>query len=212
MAPRFCRTGLSERSGRLNRGHGIWPRSRGAGSAGEALPVSGLPLARRVLHAPFRGAFAIAAAPLWLEAATLRVAAPHSFPLSGESMTAEIRAPRRHDLPSLFECVRTYEFHLLQPGGTADPGMPEDAILSVRNRIVEVDLRQRCWIAVEGSTVLGFCCWGWLDEVARQAKTILICVRPEARKSGLGSQLQERRMLEMREQGARELHTWSVDP
>lgn len=127
-------------------------------------------------------------------------------------MPAEIREPRRGDLASLFDCVATYDFHLLQPGRVADPEMPEDAILSVRNRIVEVDLRERCSVAVNGGTVLGFCCWGWLDEAARSAKTILICVRPEARKLGLGSRLQERRMQEMRDQGARELHTWSVDP
>jgi GNAT superfamily N-acetyltransferase len=127
-------------------------------------------------------------------------------------MPAEIRPPRRGDLPSLFDCVRTYEFHLLTPGSVADPGFPDDAILAVRNRVVEVDLQQRCSVAVDGGTVLGFCCWAWLDEAARAAKTVLICVRPEARRLGLGSRLQERRMQEMREQGARELHTWSVDP
>lgn len=127
-------------------------------------------------------------------------------------MPVEIRPPRRGDLPSLFECVRTYDFYLLTPGSVADPGFPVDAILTVRNRIVEVDLQQRCSVAVDGGTVLGFCCWDWLDEAERQAKTVLICVRPEARKLGLGSRLQQRRMQEMRELGARELHTWSVDP
>jgi GNAT superfamily N-acetyltransferase len=127
-------------------------------------------------------------------------------------MTVEIRGPRQDDLDGVFDCVRTYDFHLLQPGGIADPGFPEDAILAVRNRIVEIDLQKRCWVAAGDGRILGFCCWGWLDEVARKARTILICVRPEARKFGIGSLLQERRMLEMREAGARELHTWSVDP
>ncbi len=127
-------------------------------------------------------------------------------------MSAAIRAPQQQDLDSLFECVRTYDFHLLRPGAVADPELPADAMLTVRNRIVEVDLQRRCWIAEDGGRVLGFCCWGWLDEPARKAKTILICVRPDARKLGLGSLLQARRMREMQEQGARELHTWSVDP
>lgn len=60
--------------------------------------------------------------------------------------------------------------------------------------------------------LLGFCCWDWQEETSQVAKTVLITVVPEARSSGVGAMLQNRRLDEMRELGAREVHTYSDDP
>lgn len=127
-------------------------------------------------------------------------------------MTVEVCAPTEADVEAIFPCVATYGWYRLGTGAVADIDFPADAIFSVRNRVVQVDLRMKCSIARRGEEVLGFCCWDWYDESARSAKTILLCVVPTARELGIGSMLQQRRMAEMRKAGARELHTWSVDP
>ena len=97
-------------------------------------------------------------------------------------------------------------------GRVADPEFPADAVLQVRNAISHFDLRERCWLAEREGSVLGFCSWDWLDREKGSAKTLLIVVLPAARSLGVGSLLQRRRMLEMRAEGAREVHTWSDDP
>ena len=128
-------------------------------------------------------------------------------------MSVEIRAPEEADLEGLFDCLRAYGFYLIGSSeGLADPDFPEDAILGLRNRITSLDVEERCFVAVDGSEVLGACAWDWIDEARGTAKTVLIHVLPAARRRGVGARLQERRMLEMRRRGAVELHTWSVDP
>jgi N-acetylglutamate synthase-like GNAT family acetyltransferase len=128
-------------------------------------------------------------------------------------MELEIRAPGEADLDSLFDCLRTYGFHLLGGAGpVVDPEFDDDAVLAVRNRVAQVDLADKCFVAVNVGEVAGFCCWAWLDEARGIAKTVLICVRPERRERGVGARLQQRRMDDMRARGARELHTWTVDP
>jgi N-acetylglutamate synthase-like GNAT family acetyltransferase len=126
-------------------------------------------------------------------------------------MSAIIRRVEARDVDAVFECLRTYGFHLLG-GPSADPDFPAGAVLSVRNAISHFDLRERCWLAEREGTVLGFCNWAWIDEAQGTAKTLLIVVLPAARSLGVGSLLQQRRMEEMRELGAREVHTWSDDP
>ncbi|HLS46972.1 MAG TPA: GNAT family N-acetyltransferase [Gemmatimonadales bacterium] len=126
-------------------------------------------------------------------------------------MSVTVRPIADDDVDGAIECLRSYGFHLLG-GRLADPDFPEDAILTVRNRIVHADFSERCWIAEREGRILGFCDWAWIDRDAGIAKTNLITVLPEARSLGVGSLLQRRRMAEMREQGARELHTWSDSP
>lgn len=127
-------------------------------------------------------------------------------------MSIEIRRPGEGDLDSLFSCLKTYHLHLLGTASVTDPDFPGDAILSVRNAFCYVNLAEKCWIAEQGQQVLGFCCWDWNDPAQKSAKTILISVLPEARSLGIGSLLQQRRMNEMYEAGAKEVHTWSDDP
>lgn len=127
-------------------------------------------------------------------------------------MSIEIRRPREADLDGLFHCLKSYHFHLLGTAGLSDPDFAEDAILSVRNAICHVDLAEKSWIAEQEQQVLGFCCWGWNDTAQKSAKTILMCVLPEAHSLGIGSLLQQRRLDEMYEEGAKEVHTWSDRP
>jgi ribosomal protein S18 acetylase RimI-like enzyme len=126
-------------------------------------------------------------------------------------MTTVIRRLEEQDIGGVLACLRTYGFHLLD-GRVADSDFPDDAVLSVRNAISDFDLRERCWLAERDGSVLGFCSWDWLDQPQRLAKTLLIVVLPAARSLGVGSMLQRRRMAEMKEAGAREVHTWSDDP
>lgn len=128
-------------------------------------------------------------------------------------MADEVRPPKERELAGVFACLRTYGFRLLGSAGpVADPDFSNDAVLSLRNRLTYVDLEDKCFVATSGGEVAGLCCWAWLDERRGIAKTVLICVLPELRNRGFGALLQERRMRDMRERGARELHTWSVDP
>ena len=126
-------------------------------------------------------------------------------------MSPTIRRVEQRDVDAVLACLRTYGFHLLGDR-YADPDFPADAVLSVRNAISDFDLRERCWLAEADGSVLGFCSWDWLDAGKGTAKTLLIVVLPAARSLGVGSRLQRRRMQEMREHGAREVHTWSDDP
>ncbi|HZP83501.1 MAG TPA: GNAT family N-acetyltransferase [Chthonomonadaceae bacterium] len=127
-------------------------------------------------------------------------------------MSLTIRRPDESALPGLFRCLQTYRLHLLGQTEVADPDFAGDALLSVRNAICHVNLAEKCWVAEQEGQILGFCCWDWRDRAQQSAKTILISVLPEARSLGIGSLLQQRRMDEMHEQGAREVHTWSDDP
>lgn len=126
-------------------------------------------------------------------------------------MTIVVRRVSAGDVDGVLECLRSYGFHLLG-GRHADPEYPADAVLQVRNAVSHFDLSRHCWVAEGSGGILGFCSWEWLDRSRRQAKTLLITVLPSARSLGVGSLLQERRMSEMREEGAREVHTWSDDP
>lgn len=123
-----------------------------------------------------------------------------------------LRRPMETDLDGVLACLAAYRFHVLAAGPLADPDFPVDALLTVRNRICVIDLAERCFVAEQNRLVVGFCCWDWLDLSARQAKTVLISVRDEARGAGLGRLLQIARQDDMRRAGAREIHTWSDDP
>jgi GNAT superfamily N-acetyltransferase len=125
---------------------------------------------------------------------------------------AEIVRPAANHIPSLFACLADYGVHQLGATAQADPDFEPDAILTVRNALARVDLASKCWLADRDGRVLGFCCWNWLDRARGHAKTVLLSVRHDARKLGIGSLLQQRRVEEMREQGASEVHTWSDDP
>ena len=127
-------------------------------------------------------------------------------------MSVEIRPPGEADLDGLFRCLEAYRLHRLGGAGVTDTDFAADAILSVRNAICYIDLAEKCWVAEQDGQLLGFCCWGWRDRAQQSAKTILISVLPEVRSLGVGSLLQQKRMDEMREQGAHEVHTWSDDP
>lgn len=124
----------------------------------------------------------------------------------------ELRRPDESHVSAILRCLGAYHFHVFGDTDSADPDFPQDAILSLRNGICHVDLQQRCWIAEHDGSVVGFCCWAWQDQNQRSAKTVLISVLPEARSLGVGPLLQQQRLDEMREQGAREVHTWSDDP
>lgn len=126
-------------------------------------------------------------------------------------MSVIVRRVEQRDVDDVLTCLRTYGFHLLG-GRLADPDFPADAVLSVRNAVSHFDLRERCWLAERDGHVLGFCSWDWLEEPQGAAKTLLIVVLPAARSLGVGSLLQRRRMEEMQELGAVEVHTWSDDP
>lgn len=127
-------------------------------------------------------------------------------------MDIEVRRADESLRDGIFDCLRAYRFHLLGEEMRADPDFPEEAILSVRNAICSINLEEKCWVATRGTKVLGFCCWDWRDVALRSAKTVLITVVPEARSLGIGSLLQRRRLEEMGEQGAVDVHTWSDDP
>lgn len=124
----------------------------------------------------------------------------------------ELRAPTEQDIPGIFRCLASYRLHPLGGSDTVDPDFAPDVILSVRNSICDVNLEEKCWVAEGEGRLLGFCCWDWQDEREGIAKTVLITVVPEARSTGVGYLLQLRRLDEMREEGAREVHTWSDDP
>jgi GNAT superfamily N-acetyltransferase len=116
------------------------------------------------------------------------------------------------DVRGIFECLAVYNVHLLDEGPRADRNFSEETIISVRNSISHINFFDKCWVAVEDDQVVGFCCWAWRDETAGVAKTVLISALPHARRLGVGKSLQKRRQDEMRERGAREVHTWSDDP
>jgi ribosomal protein S18 acetylase RimI-like enzyme len=123
-----------------------------------------------------------------------------------------IRRPKTEDIREIFECLAAYNVHLLDEGSRADSNFSDDAIISVRNSISHINLLDKCWVALDGDQVVGFCSWAWLDEAAGIAKTVLISALPHARRRGVGKSLQQKRQDEMRECGAREVHTWSDDP
>lgn len=123
-----------------------------------------------------------------------------------------IRPPALSEMPAVFAVLAEYRVHLFGAGALADPDFPADALLSLRNGIVDVDLAARALVAVHQGSVAGFCCWSWLDAPAREAKTVLISVRQSRRGSGIGAALQRARMEAMWAAGARSIHTWSDDP
>ncbi|MFT3733157.1 MAG: GNAT family N-acetyltransferase [Hyphomicrobium sp.] len=124
-----------------------------------------------------------------------------------------IRRPEYSDLGGVFQCLRYYNIHVLW-GDTerADSDFDDDEILTVRNAISHIDLADKCWIADNGEDILGFCCWDWRDVSSRSAKTVLISVTDAGRARNVGKLLQKRRLDEMRECGAIDVHTWSDDP
>lgn len=125
----------------------------------------------------------------------------------------KIRTPLAEDLDGLFACLAGYHLHLLSDGPLADADYPDDALLTVRNRIAEIRLDVRSLVAVDDDgTVPGFCCWGWHDEGARAAKTVILTVTRAARERGIGAALQRARMERMWDEGAETIHTWSADP
>lgn len=115
-------------------------------------------------------------------------------------------------MPAVLEVLAEYRVHPLGGAVLADPDMPADGLLSLRNAIVEVELGSRALVADLGGALVGFACWGWHDRPAAAARTILITVRGRARGAGVGTALQRARMEEMRSAGARSVHTWSDDP
>lgn len=124
----------------------------------------------------------------------------------------ELRPPTPADVPAMFGVLARYRVHPLGAGEFSDPDFPADAILHLRNGIVDVDLEQRSLVATVDQAIVGFCCWDWLDRDAAQAKTVLITVLPSARGSGVGRALQQARMDAMWAAGARTIHTASDDP
>lgn len=124
----------------------------------------------------------------------------------------DIRPPASSEMPDVFGVLAEYRVQRLGTAALADTDFPSDAILSLRNAIVDVDLGARALVALELGSVVGFCCWDWLDEASRAAKTVLICVRRACRGTGTGARLQRARMTAMWEAGAQSIHTWSDDP
>lgn len=123
-----------------------------------------------------------------------------------------IRRPGLADMPAIFAVLSEYRVHLLGADALADPDFPDDALLSLRNAIIDVDLAARALVAEHHGAVAGFCCWSWLDEPAGDAKTVLISVLRSRRGAGIGAALQRARMDAMWAAGARAIHTWSDDP
>lgn len=123
-----------------------------------------------------------------------------------------IRAPALADLPAVFAVLAEYRVHVLGAEPLADADFPAEALLSLRNTIVDVDLERRALVAEHHGAVAGFCCWSWLDEAACDAKTVLISVLQSHRGAGVGAALQQARMDAMWAAGARRIHTWSDDP
>ncbi len=123
-----------------------------------------------------------------------------------------IRRPETKDFDAVLECLISYRLHRLGGSKFVDPDFPADSLLTVRNTFCIVDFVNRAWVAEKDGDVLGFCCWDWMDQTMGIAKTVLITVRQEARKLGVGYLLQLARQEEMRAAGAVELHTWSDDP
>ena len=124
-----------------------------------------------------------------------------------------LRKPSRDDLGPIFKCLRYYNMHVLFGGiHCADSDFAGDEILTIRNSISHIDLSDKCWVAEEDGDILGFCCWEWRDPKMRSAKTVLISVTDRGRTRGVGKLLQRRRIDEMRERGAIDIHTWSDDP
>ena len=131
---------------------------------------------------------------------------------SADQQNVAIKRAEESHAAGIFRCLSAYRFHVFGETDQVDPDFPQDALLSVRNDISHVDLAEKCWVAELDDEVIGFCCWTWRDREQRSAKTVLISVLPEARSLGVGPLLQRQRLDEMREQGAREVHTWSDDP
>lgn len=124
-----------------------------------------------------------------------------------------IRTPEYSDLSAIFRCLRFYNVHVLWGDKQrVDVDFDGEHILTVRNTISHIDLTDKCWVADDGNEILGFCCWDWRDRSKLSAKTILISVTDTGRTRGVGKLLQQRRQDQMREHGARDVHTWSDDP
>jgi GNAT superfamily N-acetyltransferase len=115
-------------------------------------------------------------------------------------------------MPAVFAVLAEYRVQLLGAAPLADADFPADALLVVRNAIVDVDLGVRALVAVSERHVLGFCCWDWLDPEAGAAKTVLITVQRSQRGSGIGAALQQARMDAMWAAGAESSHTGGDDP
>jgi ribosomal protein S18 acetylase RimI-like enzyme len=115
-------------------------------------------------------------------------------------------------MPAVLDALAEYRVHPLGSAALADPDVPADGLLSLRNTIVDVDLEERALVAERAGDILGFACWGWHDPAAAAARTVLIVVRGRARGAGVGTALQRARMQSMRSAGARTVHTWSDDP
>jgi N-acetylglutamate synthase-like GNAT family acetyltransferase len=124
-----------------------------------------------------------------------------------------IRKPDYADLGGIFHCLRFYNLHVLWGDKERiDHDFDDEHIMTVRNSISHINLADKCWIADDGDEVLGFCCWDWRDEESGSAKTVLISVTDAGKTRAVGKMLQQRRQDDMRDRGARELHTWSDDP
>jgi len=124
----------------------------------------------------------------------------------------EIRRPDETDLPGICHCLRDHGFHMLGDGPTADPDFPQDVRLSVHNAVREVNLEEKCWVAIRDGEVLGFCSWAWQDYSRRIAKTVVLSVLCEVRRLGLDRWLLSQNQEEISAEGGRELHVWSDDP
>ena len=122
-----------------------------------------------------------------------------------------MRKPNPDDWEAVFVCLAAYNLHRLADVACADPDFSYDAILSMRNSVCHIDLAEKCWVATADDQVVGFCCWDWIDREGSIAKTVLISVARSARSLGVGALLQQRRLDEMVDEGAR-VHTWSDDP
>jgi GNAT superfamily N-acetyltransferase len=127
-------------------------------------------------------------------------------------VSARLRKPTALDMPAVFDVLAEYRVHPLGSAALADPDMPADGLLSLRNTIVDVDLETCALVADVGGDLAGIACWGWHDRAAAAARTILITVRNRSRGAGVGTALQRARMEAMRSAGARSVHTWSDDP
>ena len=129
-----------------------------------------------------------------------------------QTVKVEIIRPGPEHLDGAIRCLRTYNLRPLGESDVLDPDYETTDILHVRNRINPVRFDRRCFAALRDGEVAGFCSWAWYDEPSREAKTQLFVVHPDHRSLGIGRMLQKRRMDDMREAGARCVHTFSDEP
>ncbi len=127
-------------------------------------------------------------------------------------MQVVVRRPEARDFDAVLDCLVAYRLHRLGSSQFVDPDFPAGTLLTLRNTFCVVDFAERAWVAEQAGDVLGFCCWDWQDKAAGIAKTVLMVVRHEARRLGVGQLLQCARQDEARAAGAVELHTWCDDP